>query len=321
MNRPKISICVSTFNHENYIGDCIASIIAQDVGADVDIEILVGNDCSTDGTAKIIDAFTQRCSGRIRHIHREVNIGPFENLKSLVREAQGNFVAHLDGDDFWQPGKLKAQLRFLLDHPECTACYTNAWVVNDDLSPLGLFNNELPSTFNLPFLLVQGNFLNHSSILYRAEHKDCVMNCPDFFIDYRVHIALAKRGMLGYLNAPYVTYRHASSQSMVKRSNQKVRVLYLEALIDAFNNQALDDVYDEALQDFVARIVKDGASLGGLSFLIFWFKKLRQDLKRAKLKIFTLGLLRGLSRIAHAALRKLSLSLKLCSGIRIINER
>ena len=319
MSRPKISICVPTYNHENYIGDCIASIIAQDV--DADLEILIGDDHSNESTVQVIEAILRRHGEHIRYSRRPKNVGPFENLKLLVNEARGDFIAHLDGDDFWQPGKLRAQLNFLLINQECSACYSNAWVVSDDLSPLGVFNNKLPNQFELKFLLRKGNFLNHSSLIYRAEHKDCVLDCPAIFIDYSIHIRLAMRGMLGYINAPYVTYRHASSQSMVKRSNQMVRILYLDAVVDAFNKNDLDDVYDEAMEDFVARVVKDGVSMGSISFLFFWFKKLCQDMKRARTKIFALGLLRGFSRVVLAVLRKLCLLLKLSSGMRVANER
>lgn len=319
MSRPKISVCISTYNHENYIQDCIASILQQDVEADV--EILVGNDHSTDQTTQIIEKLVHRHSGRIRHIYREKNKGPFENLKLLVYEAQGDFIAHLDGDDFWQPGKLKAQLVFLLAHLECAACYTNAWVVHDDLSPLGVFNNKLPSKFDLKFLLKKGNFLNHSSILYRAKHKNCVLGCPESFIDYRIHIGLAMCGMLGYLNAPYVTYRHNSPQSMVKRSNQRVRTLYFEALLYAFENNDLGDVYETAMEDFVARIVKDGISMATISFFPFWFEKLHQNIKKARNKIFLFGFFRGLSRLFVAALRRICVFLKISDGMRVANER
>lgn len=319
MSFPKISVCIPTYNHENYIRDCIASVIQQDVTAE--IEILIGDDHSTDKTTSIIEELVRKYNGRIRHIYRENNLGPFENLKSLVREAQGAFIAHLDGDDYWQPGKLEAQLKFLAENQDCVACYTNTWVIYDNLSPLGVFNNKLPSKFDLRFLLEKGNFLNHSSIFYRAEYKDCVLNCPESFIDYRIHIGLAMRGMLGYLNPAYVTYRHASSQSMIQRSNDKVRTLYFDAMLYAFENNDLADVYEAAFGDFTARIIKDGVSMLNLTFLVFWLKKLGKELESTRARIFLRGFFRGFVKLFIAVLRRIGLLLKMNGGLQVANER
>ncbi|MBK7313076.1 MAG: glycosyltransferase [Burkholderiales bacterium] len=78
-----------------------------------DVEIIVGNDHSIDGTTQIINELEAKYPGRIRHVCREKNIGACENLKQMVIEAQGEFIAHLDGDDFWGQETSSAAKPFL----------------------------------------------------------------------------------------------------------------------------------------------------------------------------------------------------------------
>lgn len=294
MNWPKVSVCISTYNHEMYIRNCVASVLAQELEGDV--EIIVGNDHSIDGTTQIINELEAKYPGRIRHVCREKNIGACENLKQMVIEAQGEFIAHLDGDDFWGPGKLQAQLNHFYAYPDCVACFTNAWTIEADYRPIGVFNNTLPNEFDLRFLLLKGNFLNHSSLVYYSKYKRCILDCPQFFIDYHVSVNLAMLGHLGYINAPYVTYRHNSSQSMIRNENQKVRALYLNVLSYAFRNNDLNDIYEVVYQDLWARIVKDSIGLKSVRFLAYWFRRLYVEINRKRIKIFVVGFFLGLAK-------------------------
>ena len=90
-----------TYNHERYIRDCILSVLFQDFGGD--LEILVGEDGSTDGTRAILKKLDARFPGRLTLLLREANMGPFDNLRDLAGRAKGEFIAHLDGDDYWMP--------------------------------------------------------------------------------------------------------------------------------------------------------------------------------------------------------------------------
>lgn len=319
MNIPKVSVCIPTYNHKDYIEDCLLSVISQNTFCDM--EILVGDDHSTDGTSDIVERLVSRYGSKIRHIRRENNIGPFRNLKALVREAKGKYIAHLDGDDFWQPGKINAQLYFLQHHPECSACYTNAWIVNNGLTPIGIFNNMIPIEFDLDFLLAKGNFLNHSSLLYRAEYRDCVMDSPELFIDYRIHIGLAMRGALGFINVPYVTYRHASAQSMIQRSTEVVRELYCDALVYAFVTSPTSRVYESAWEDFVARLVKDGLVSLDIRFLLRWYKRLSKDIEKSKVRIMSVGVILGLLRLSYAILGRGLIFFKITSQLKVANAR
>lgn len=320
MTQPLVSVCIPTFNHADYIQDCLLSVLGQTVNGD--IEILVGDDCSTDRTSENIKEIMTCHPGKIRYLYQKTNVGPFENLKSLVREASGKFIAHLDGDDFWTPGKLRAQLEFLGRNQDCVACYSNAWVVSRDLCPMGIFNNRLPDRFNLSDLLVKGNFLNHSSLVYRATHKNCVLNLPDRFIDYQIHLGLTMHGAVGYLNVAYVVYRHASSQSMIQNSGDQVRILYLQALLFAFDAGGIESkLRADALSNFWARIVKDGASKFRFRWTMQWAKELQKNPTSSFRKIMIRGLIQGLIMLWHAAQFRILTRLLSNEKLRVFNRR
>src|SRR5215468_2051335 len=105
----KISTVIILYNLEKYIDDAIQSVLRQTRQPD---EIIVVDDCSTDGSADIVAKY----SHRIIHIKQEKNIGALKNTLSGLKAATGDVVAFLDGDDIWMPKKLEAiEKEFLQD--------------------------------------------------------------------------------------------------------------------------------------------------------------------------------------------------------------
>lgn len=231
---PKLSVCVMTYNQEEYIQQCLQSIVDQIT--DFTFEVIVGDDCSTDGTAAIIQKFANEYPLIVIPVFQKINTGGPGNYFAIQRVAKGEFVAHLDGDDYWLPGKLQNQVNFLCQRPQCVAVYSNALIINDKDEIFGVFNNTLPSVFDLNYLLSEGNFLNHSSMMYRAVIKKAILAIEGPCIDYRIHLRLAQHGLLGYTNQAHVAYRVGSTTSMISNQHEKVRRFYLAALEDVPND-------------------------------------------------------------------------------------
>ncbi|HEY8102332.1 MAG TPA: glycosyltransferase, partial [Burkholderiaceae bacterium] len=156
---PTVSVCVVTYNQEKYIQDCLLGVLLQTL--DADVEILVGDDASTDKTNEIIQFISEKYPGRIKLFRHEKNLGGCRNYQFLIEQARGDFIAHLDGDDYWLPGKLKRQLAFLENHSECVAVYANAVVINRERALLGIFTDRHPDTQDINYLLRKGNYLAH----------------------------------------------------------------------------------------------------------------------------------------------------------------
>jgi glycosyltransferase involved in cell wall biosynthesis len=129
-SNPKVSVCVVTYNQEKYIRQCLQSIIDQEVG--FDFEVIVGDDFSTDGTTSIIREFESRYPGIFKPIYREKNIGAFRNFVDVHNCANGEYVAHIDGDDLMLSKKLCLQVKCLDDNPECTVVWHKVRCFNDD---------------------------------------------------------------------------------------------------------------------------------------------------------------------------------------------
>ncbi|HQS02378.1 MAG TPA: glycosyltransferase [Halothiobacillus sp.] len=227
---PLVSICIPTYNHERYIAQCLQSALMQSVNGP--IEILVGDDLSSDHTAKIIREVAALHPNIIRYIRYTERKGAVGNLSFLINEARGKYIAHLDGDDFWLPGKLAAQLAFIEAHVDCPAVYTNAFCIHDDGTPAGIFTNYKRNRISIPDMIRRGNFLNHSSLFYRGSLKKIILSPDCNILDYSTHLNLAKHGDLGYLQESLTVYRVSSSSSILIHANDHVRELYWAALCD-----------------------------------------------------------------------------------------
>ena len=99
MSEPLVSIMVITYNHVDFIGAALDSALAQTYP---NIEIIVGDDGSTDGTAEIVDSYAERFPQRIRAMPRKVNTGVTginENSSRVLRACRGKYLCVLEGDD------------------------------------------------------------------------------------------------------------------------------------------------------------------------------------------------------------------------------
>lgn len=110
-NRMKVSVLMITYNHEKFIAQAIDSILMQQVN--FDYEIVIGEDCSTDGTRAIVIQYQKEYPDKIRLLLPEENLGMHKNFVQTFRACQGEYIALLEGDDYWtSPRKLQKQVDF-----------------------------------------------------------------------------------------------------------------------------------------------------------------------------------------------------------------
>jgi glycosyltransferase involved in cell wall biosynthesis len=125
---PRVTVCVITFNQVNYIRQCLESVVNQET--DFEFEVIVSDDCSTDGTREVVKAFADKYLNIIP-VLRKANIGGSKNFVDTHNMARGEFVCHLDGDDYWLPGKLQKQFSYLEKELSCTAVWHKMNLFND----------------------------------------------------------------------------------------------------------------------------------------------------------------------------------------------
>lgn len=130
-----ISIAVATYNGEKYICEQIDSILAQTVQ---DFELIVCDDCSTDGTVEILNKYAEK-DGRIKIFVNEMNLGFKKNFEKAIRLCSGEYIALSDQDDIWLPKHLEKLIDIIGDAD--IAC-GNARLVDKDGIPTGQLLNE-----------------------------------------------------------------------------------------------------------------------------------------------------------------------------------
>lgn len=118
---PKVTIFMSCYNHEKYVGEAIDSIIGQTYE---NWELYVVNDGSTDRSGEIIASYKDE---RIHYFDFKVNtqfVGAFNFLMDVCGKSDSDYIAGLSSDDKWEKDKLEKQLEVMLAHPEYKACFT-----------------------------------------------------------------------------------------------------------------------------------------------------------------------------------------------------
>lgn len=210
---PSVSTIVVSYNHQEFIADAIESALAQH--GDFDHEILLSDDGSTDGTARIVEAYAQTFPGMIRNISRGRNFGISENYKHAFRQAKGEFVAILEADDYWShQGKNLAQVRFLQDQEDAAIVFSRIerWEMSSDRFAAYESQQELPRLLTGRDLVASGDLnpiINLSSTMLR---RSVVIDLPDFIFRPRLsEIVLAfhleTMGPIGFIDELMGVYR------------------------------------------------------------------------------------------------------------------
>ncbi len=215
-----VSVLVITYNHEGFITKAIESVLMQKV--DFDYEIVIGEDCSTDNTRNILIDYQKKHPDIIRLLLHERNLGLYGryNFIETLNACQGQYIAMLEGDDYWtSPYKLQKQADFLDSHPECAICFHNVMVIYDDSpgishpfcvpNPNGFYMQGQPKPISTLEDLLKGNFIQTPAVMFRARLFE---EFPRWFYltpmgDWPLHIMNAQHGNIGYIDEIMGVYR------------------------------------------------------------------------------------------------------------------
>lgn len=116
---------MTTYNHAPYLRQAIESVLSQQTSFGV--ELVLGEDCSTDGTAELCREYAAKYPGRVRLVTGGRNVGWRANYRRTFDACRGKYVAYCDGDDWWtDPCKLQMQADLMESDPGCGMCYTGA---------------------------------------------------------------------------------------------------------------------------------------------------------------------------------------------------
>jgi glycosyltransferase involved in cell wall biosynthesis len=197
-----------TYNHGAFICQAIESVLNQKTSFPV--ELVIGEDCSTDNTRSIAVHYRDLYPDRIRLLLPEANIGMQQNFVQTYRTCSGQYIAMLEGDDYWtSEDKLQKQVDFMKAHPECTICFHDAEALDILSGEKTPYREEKPAEITTLPDLLKTNYLPTCATMYR---NNIEIVFPDWFYtlkmcDWPMHVFYAEHGAIGYIDADMATYR------------------------------------------------------------------------------------------------------------------
>lgn len=173
-----ISTIIPSYNRADTVGQTIESILAQEV--DADMEIVIGDDCSTDNAREVLLAYKEKYPDIIRLIFHEHNVGLGANWATCVKACRGKYISNCDNDDYWHNElKLQIQLDYMESHPDCNICITNHRTHNRTTGEI----KEVEVTLDHEHIQDQmwngGRFCN-ATIMYRADFMKAHLDLDEF---------------------------------------------------------------------------------------------------------------------------------------------
>lgn len=207
----KVSVEIITYNHEKFIAQAIDSVLMQRVN--FDYEIVIGDDYSTDNTRNILADYKQRHPDLINLQLNEKNYGGTRNAMNTYNMCRGEYVATLEGDDYWtDPMKLQIQTDLLDAHRDVVMCFHNAEVIYEDGTGIEshLNNVDQKETIGLDDLIGETDlfFIATASIM----HRRAALAPPEWMAnsksgDIPLWILLAKQGKIKYIDRAMSVWR------------------------------------------------------------------------------------------------------------------
>ena len=224
MNVPLVSVYMITYNHERFVAQAIESVLMQKT--EFPVELVIGEDCSTDGTRAICEHYAREYPGRVRLLPSERNLGMQANARRTLEACSGKYIAMCEGDDYWtDPQKLQKQVDILANDSSLAFCFHNVEVIREGDSLAGgksffpaagrkaMFARP-PDRVALSDIL-GGNFISTLSVLART---DAVLPIPRWIDllpagDWGYFIHWLQQGAGAYLDELMGVYRmHAGGE-------------------------------------------------------------------------------------------------------------
>ena len=178
MNRILISTIIPSYNRADTVGETIESILAQEV--DADIEIVIGDDCSTDNARDVLLAYKEKYPDIIRLIFHEHNMGLGANWAICVKECRGKYICNCDNDDYWHnPNKLQIQLDYMESHPASNILITNHRTHNRTTGEIRECKADIDHS-DIQQSMWGGCHFCNATIMYRADFMKAHLDLDEF---------------------------------------------------------------------------------------------------------------------------------------------
>jgi glycosyltransferase involved in cell wall biosynthesis len=240
--QPLVSVLMITYNHAPYLAEAIEGVLSQ--ACDFPVELIIGEDASSDDTRRIALEYQQRHPQAIRVVHSPRNVGMIANSRRIFARARGEFVAYCEGDDYWcSARKLAMQVQLLRDNPAAAVAHSDwvrstfdgarwnvAWRNNVHRRiPRRRLEGDLFPIFYYPKILRTCTMLHRRSSI--AEFLASPLARKTYRFGDTVRAAYqSSRWRVAY--SPVVTAVYRESPGSALRSGQLARLTFLQSCLD-----------------------------------------------------------------------------------------
>lgn len=200
MSKPQVSVIIPAYNCAGYISNAIDSALDQDV----ELEIIVIDDCSGDNLEEVMEKY--RDNPALFYVKNSKNLGVAQSRNRGVRLARGRYIAFLDADDYWEKGKLKKQLE-AIEETGAVLCCTAREMIQPNGESTG---KMIPVKERLTYKeLLKHNSINCSSVLLEAAvAREFSMEHDDSHEDYIMWLEILQKYRYACgINEPLLKYR------------------------------------------------------------------------------------------------------------------
>jgi len=233
----RVDVIFITYNQAQYVAQGIESIISQKVTDEIDVRVIVADDCSTDDTLDIIKSYETNSPYPFLYTDYGKNLGYHENYHRTFQLCDGDYIAILEGDDWWHSDKhLQQHIDFLNAHPAFSMSFNR-------IRGLNAFSNQF-SVCQWPYKkdfypimfksqIIDGNQLgNFSACVFRT---NLIHSIPEQlfkmdFAEWEISMWVAQYGPIGYLKESTSTYRNNQKGEWTKLSQEKMKESMLTTL-------------------------------------------------------------------------------------------
>jgi glycosyltransferase involved in cell wall biosynthesis len=238
MAAPKISVIVPIYNQANFIRETVDSVLAQD---ECDLELILSDDGSTDGTSEILRDYAEREPERVRLVTSERNTGIAGAFNRALDAHTGDYIAWLGGDDVMLPGKISRQLAALEARPDAIGCCHDAEVFDSGSGRAygrftevyngrrGVRNGGVELLLDPAYLMLPSTMMVRSSAVGDLRFDQRVRVSNDWLFD----IELFQRGSIVGLDDVLARYRRHESNATSLVSDVLEDALVVLAVADA----------------------------------------------------------------------------------------
>lgn len=270
INKPLVSVCMITYNHEPFIARAIKGILDQETN--FEFEIIIGEDASTDKTRAVCEKFAGENPGKIKLFSNPENKGIRQNLQMVLGHSTAKYIALCEGDDYWTyPMKLQDQVDFLEANPDYSLCSTRYKVCDTATGLLtddGLNDNFQPGDAGIG--IISGNMFDvwatkTCTVVYRAAAFDKkLLNRYQYFRDAHLFYHILKNGK-GYCLNKFTSVYNVHEQGIWSTQNEFQRLsislkLFREFFKKNRKDQYLKNQYAKQVLHFIDYRIRTSAS-------------------------------------------------------------